>query len=395
MDQYTLSSNLKKVAFGLMGVGVIALVLAIIGLGDEHGSTRLWSNILINGFFFFTIAAAATFFLAIQHAAEAGWATVLKRIFEAVGSYMPVGAIFLLLVFIASSLHFNHIYHWMDADAVAHDEILQKKSAYLNLPFWWIRTLAYIVVWIWYLMTMKKLSRREDEIGGTEIHFKNQRLSAIFLVFFGYTSSTAAWDWIMSIDAHWFSTLFGWYVFSGMWVSAMIAITLIVIYLKSQGYLEKVNQYHIQDLGKWMFAISCLWTYLWFSQFMLIWYANIPEEVTYFIARFQDYKFLYFFMIAGNFFLPFFMLMDKENKRNKGLLAVVGLVIFFFHYLDVFMLVTPGVSKSHWHFGFIEIGMFLGFLGLFIFVVFNSLSKAPIMVKNHPFLDESLHFEQN
>lgn len=395
MDQYTFSSGLKKFAFGLMGLGLIALVIALLGLGDEHGSTRLWSNILINGFYFFTIAAAATFFMAIQHAAEAGWATVLKRVFEAVGSYMPIGSIFLILVFIGATMHWNHIYHWMDGDAVAHDEMLQKKSAYLNVPFFWIRTLAYIGVWSWYLMTMKKLSRQEDELGGTGIHFKNQKISAIFLVFFGYTSSTASWDWIMSIDAHWFSTLFGWYVFSGMWVSAMIAITLIVLYLKGQGYLEQVNQYHLQDLGKWMFAISCLWTYLWFSQFMLIWYADIPEEVTYFIARFQDYKFIYFFMVLANFILPFFMLMDKENKRNKGWLAVVGTIIFFFHYLDVFLLVTPGVSKADWHFGFIEIGMFLGFAGLFIFVVFNALSKAPLMVKNHPFLDESIHFHQN
>jgi hypothetical protein len=398
MDQYIFSSGLKKLSFGLMGVGLIALVVAIMGLGGEHAheaETRLWSNILINGFFFFSIAAAATFFMALQHAAEAGWATIFKRIFEAVGSYMPIGAIFLIIVFIGGSLHLNHLYHWMDPEAVAHDEFLQKKSAYLNLPFFWFRTLAYIGVWSWFMIVMKKLSRQEDEVGGYEIHKKNQRLSAIFLVYFGYTSSTAAWDWIMSIDAHWFSTLFGWYVFSGMWVSAMIAITLIVIYLKGQGYLKQVNQYHMQDLGKWMFGISCLWTYLWFSQFMLIWYANIPEEVTYFIARFEDYKFIYFIMIGANFIIPFFLLMDKENKRDKGWLAVVGTIIFFFHWLDVYLLVTPGTMKDHWHFGFVEIGMFLGFIGLFIFVVFNALSKAPLVVKKHPFLDESIHFQQN
>lgn len=398
MDQYTFSSGLKKFSFLLMGIGVIALIIAIMGLGGEeghHGSTRLWSNLLINGFFFFTIAAAATFFMAVQHAAEAGWATLIKRIWEAMGSFMPVGALVLIIVFAASSLHFNHLYHWMDADAVAHDPILQKKSGYLNLPFFWIRTLAYMGVWIWFMMTMKKLSRQEDEIGGTDIHFKNQRYSAIFLVFFGFTSSSAAWDWIMSIDAHWFSTLFGWYVFSGMWISAMVATTLIIIHLKGKGYLPQINENHMQDLGKWMFAISCLWTYLWFSQFMLIWYANIPEETTYFIARFADYKFLYFFMIIINFVFPFIFLMDKDHKRNSGWLSVIGTIIFFFHWVDVFMLVTPGTMKSHWHFGFVEIGMFLGFLGLFIFVVFNALTKAPLVVKNHPFLDESIHFHQN
>jgi hypothetical protein len=188
--------------------------------------------------------------MAVQHAAEAAWATVLKRIFEAIGSYMQIGAIFLGIVWIASSLHFNHLYHWMDADAVAADEILQRKSAYLNIPFFWIRTILYIGVWIWFWKTMRKLSIQEDDLGGTEIHYKNQRLSAIFLVFFGFTSSSAAWDWIMSIDAHWFSTLFGWYVFSGMWISAMVVTTLMIIYLKGQGYLPKVNESHLQDLGK-------------------------------------------------------------------------------------------------------------------------------------------------
>ena len=199
----------------------------------------------------------------------------------------------------------------------------------------------------------------------------------------------------MSIDAHWFSTLFGWYVFSGIWISSLVFMTLLIIWLKTKGYLPKVNENHIHDMGKWIFGVSCLWTYLWFSQFMLIWYANIPEEIVYFKARFDDYKILYFGMIIVNFVFPFFGLMDKDNKRSMGWVGTIGVIIFITHWFDVYMMVTPGVMKDHWHFGGIEIGLFLGFLGLFLFIVLNTLSKAPLIVKNHPFLDECIHLEQN
>ncbi|MBL4624786.1 MAG: quinol:cytochrome C oxidoreductase [Flavobacteriales bacterium] len=380
-----------------MGIGLIALIYAIFNMmgapeGDHTASARLWSNLLVCGFFFIGIAVAALFFLALQHAAEAGWATMFKRVFEATSSYLYVGSAILVVVFLFGG---HDLYHWMHADAVEHDALLAHKSAYLNPTFFWIRTIVYLGVWMFFMYLFRKLSLEEDEIGGTEIHFKNQKYAAIFLVFFGYSSSTASWDWIMSIDAHWFSTLFGWYVFSGIWISSLVFMTLLITWLKGKGYLPKVNENHIHDMGKWIFGVSCLWTYLWFSQFMLIWYANIPEEIVYFKARFDDYKVLYFGMIIINFVFPFFGLMDKSNKRNMGWVATIGVIIFITHWLDVYMMVTPGVMKDHWHFGGIEIGIFLGFLGLFLYTVLNTLSKSPLVVKNHPFLEECIHLEQN
>src|SRR5690606_5969387 len=177
-----------------------------------------------------------------------------------------------------------------DPNSPHYDKIIAGKEAYLNQPFFWARTLVYLGVWTWFTMRFRKRSLLEDEVGGTDIHFKNVRDAAIFLVFFGFTSSTAAWDWIMSIDTHWFSTLFGWYVFSGMWISGMVVVTLLALYLRDKGLLPNLNDSHVHDLGKWVFAISFLWTYLFFSQFMLIWYSNIPEEVTYFEARIDHYK---------------------------------------------------------------------------------------------------------
>ena len=195
----------------------------------------------------------------------------------------------------------------------------------------------------------------------------------------------------MSIDTHWFSTMFGWYCFSGMWVSVMIVAVVLVQYLKRNGYLKEVNSSHIHDLGKWMFAISCLWSYIWFSQFMLIWYSDIPEEVTYYVTRFEDYKLVYLGTFAMNFFLPFFVLMSRDAKRNGIFLVPIALIIFVGHWLDVLIMVLPGTMFDHGHVGAVEIGMFLTFLGIFIYTILTSLSKAPLQTKNHPMYDESLH----
>jgi hypothetical protein len=220
---------------------------------------------------------------------------------------------------------------------------------------------------------------------------KSQSLSAYFLVFFAVTSSTSAWDWIMSIDTHWFSTLFGWYTFAGFFVSALTVITLLVLHLKSKGLLPEVNDNHIHDLGKFMFAFSVFWTYLWFSQFMLIWYSNIPEEVTYYMDRFENYKFLFIFNLFLNFFFPFLVLMKRASKRNFALLKVVGVVILIGHWSDNFVMITPGVLKDHWYLGWVEIGTMLGFLGLFGFVILRKLASRPVDNPTHIFYEESVH----
>ena len=233
----------------------------------------------------------------------------------------------------------------------------------------------------------------EDKIGGTEIHFKNYKKGALFLVFFAVFSSTSSWDWLMSIDVHWFSTLYGWYVFAGMWCSAMVVLVLLALYLKKLGYLPKVNESHIHDIGKWTFATSFLWSYLWFSQFMLIWYANIPEETTYYITRFEDFQVLYFTMFLINFAFPMLLLMSRDAKRHAGILTFVGLVILAGHWLDVYIMVAGGSLGGNACIGLIEIGMALLLGGAFIRIILINLTKAPLTPVNHPFLDESIHHE--
>ena len=364
----------------------------------DKGNRRFWSNLLVNGFFFFGIALGALFYLALHYATESGWGVVLLRIFEGIMSTMPIGIAVLLIVFIAGTFGGHHIYPWMDPEYTdpnsSHfDPIIYGKRAYLNLPFFWIRVVAYFTTFYLFLRWFKNKSRQEDKEGGTESHFKMYRRGALFLVFFAVFSSTMAWDFIMSIDTHWFSTLFGWYVFSGIWLSGMIMVMMITLYLRKSGYLPFVNESHIHDVGKWMFALSFLWSYLWFSQFMLIWYSNIPEEVIYFTQRIENYKLLFFGTFIVNFFFPMVFFMSRDTKRSAGYLIVIGLLIFIGHWFDVFNMVMPGTLFDQWELGLLELGMFMLFLGTFVYTVLRAISKAPLLQKNHPYLEESKHHE--
>ncbi len=387
---------------------ILTLVLIIVGLlftgigiaveaGHDHGhhlGQRLAGNLLIDSFFFFGIGLGSLFFLALQYATETGWYASVKRVIEAVAGYLPVGIILMVVSLLVITLQDGaHIYLWMDAKKVAEDEIIQGKSAYLNKGFFWLRTVVYLAVYFIYWRGFRKRSLLEDEVGGTDIHFTNYKKSAVFLVFFAVFSSTSAWDWIMSIDVHWFSTLFGWYVFAGMWCTTMVVLVTTTLYLKKKGYLPNVNESHVHDLGKWTFATSFLWSYLWFSQFMLIWYANIPEETTYYLTRIKDFNFLYFGMFLINFAFPMILLMSRDAKRHAGILTFVGVIIMFGHWVDVYLMVMAGSMGNKAYIGFIEIGLLLAVLGLFLKVILKNLTKAPLSVVNHPFLDESIHHD--
>lgn len=384
----------------LMVVGVVFTGLGVACELSSHESNlaqRFLANLLVDGFFFFGIGLGALFFLALVYATETAWYVAIKRIVESVAMYIPYGAgILLLALLIITFLDGAHIYMWMDSshtdiNSPHYDFLIDKKSAYMNKIFFWIRTLMYIGIYILFLRGFRNRSLQEDEIGGTDIHFKNYRKGATFLVFFAVFSTTSAWDWIMSIDIHWFSTLFGWYVFSGIWVSAMVTLVVLTLYLKHKGHLPHVNDSHIHDITTWMFAISFLWSYLWFSQFMLIWYSNIPEEVTYYLTRKEHFKVLYFGMFFINFVFPMLILMSRDAKRTPYVIIFVGLVIFFGHWMDVYIMVMAGSMGEHAKLGFLEIGMLLAVFGFFIRVILTNLTKAPLMVKNHPYLDESLH----
>jgi hypothetical protein len=388
---YTVAKNTKLISYALIAIGLIATVLGFIN--DTH---RAWTSLLINNYFFLAISAFAIFFVALQYVSEAAWAVPFKRVAEGISSYFIVGGAVILLIIVAGGMHWNHIWHWMETgitnpEAENYDAIIAGKKAYLNLPFFFIRAAVYIFGWWYASKRLIALSRKEDTEGGLSSHKRSITISAIFIGFFGYTSSMMAWDWIMSIDSHWFSTLFGWFVFSSMGVTGFTMIAIMSIYLKRKGYLEYVNENHIHDLAKWIFSFSVLWTYMWFSQFMLIWYSNIPEEVTYYLARWDNYNFLFWITSVINFIFPLLILMSRDGKRNFNYIVTVGVIVLLGHWFNIYLLIAPGTIGEHWNIGYIEIGMFMSFLGLFLLVVHNALTKAPLFVKNHPYADESIH----
>ena len=361
-------------------------------------ANRPWSALYVAAFFFMMISLGILAFYAIQIASQAGWSPVLFRVMEGMTSYLLPGA--LIVLGIAAASHYighNNIFMWMDPEVTNpesehYDKLIDGKSSFLNVPWFIIRGLIFIAGWSLYRHFSRKFSIAQDTAEDSSNFKKAFRIAAGFLVFFIYTESMMSWDWIMRVDPHWFRTLFGWYVFASMFVSGITVLSLITIYLKSRNYLEFVNEKHLHDVAKFMFAFSIFWTYLWFSQFMLIWYSNIPEEVTYFVTRFSDYKLPFLGMVVMNFVFPILMLMNADYKRIPWFVVMTGLVILVGHYIDIFVMIMPATVGDRWFIGIPEISSILLFAGLFILVVFTALTKAPLLVKGYPFRKESEHF---
>jgi hypothetical protein len=222
--------------------------------------------------------------------------------------------------------------------------------------------------------------------------WNNTVWAAMYMIIFALTvMSSIPWFWLMSIDAHWYSTMFSWYTFASSWVAGVSLILIFVVYLKNLGYLELTNEEHIHDLGKFMFAFSVFWTYLWYSQFMLIWYANIPEETIYFKPRFQGvYRGIFFLNLIINFLAPLLILMRRGSKRNYTTITLMAVLIIFGHWLDFFQMVHPAISPKHVPVMFLDFGIALGFVGLIMFFTARVLSKNSLLAKNHPFVKESI-----
>ena len=441
---YTISNRLRIGAIVLMVVGALAMTYSFVtmpetveeakemvashddGHGDAHGAeasevggedhgaavddhgeghdashdehllqqlrNRPWAALYVAAFFFMMIALGVLAFYAIQRAAQAGWSPLLFRVMEGITAYLVPGGIIVFVILVLSVLHMNHLFIWMDPDIVANDHILQGKSGYLNPTFFLIRAVIFLGGWILYREYSRKLSLQQDESDDNSNFKLNFRISAAFLVFYLISESIMSWDWLMSVEPHWFSTLFGWYTFAGMIVSGITVIAMVTIYLKSKGELPDVNDSHIHDLAKFMFGFCIFWTYLWFSQFMLIWYSNIPEEVTYFVQRIEDYKLPFFGMVAMNFVLPFLLLMNSDYKRINWFVIMAGIIILIGHYIDIFTMIMPSTVGDQWYIGIPELGAVMFFAGFFIFWVFRALSSAPLQPKRNPFIEESRHF---
>lgn len=352
-----------------------------------------WAAVYVAALFFFLISLGVLAFYAIQNAAQAGWSPVLFRVMEGITGYLIWGAAIVFALLVAGVLHWHHLFIWMDPKVVEADHLIKGKSGFLNGPFFLARAAIFMGGWIWYRYYSRRQSLAQDEASDNLPYKKAFKGAASFLVFFIITESIMSWDWIMSVDPHWYSTLFGWYVFASFFVSGITTIALITLYLKSKGYLEYVNTSHIHDLAKFMFGISIFWTYLWFSQFMLMWYADIPEEVTYFKMRIENYNLPFFGMVALNFVFPVLILVNSDFKRLSWIITIAGTIILVGHYIDFYNMIMPATVGDQWFIGAGEIGAILFFLGLFIFIVFSTLTKQPLLAKRNPYIEESKHFQ--
>ncbi len=399
--QFEMPSKTRTWSLALIGAGALALIIGLVTKGmssDEEEKAVFWGTLMYNSIYFTLICNASMFFICATTLAMGAWQMTFRRVPEAISAMVKIfGPINLLILFYVVIIdHNHHIYHWLDEKAKV-DPILKGKLGFLNPSFFMIWTVLAIGLWIVLGMRMRKLSSECDEApmdaeAGKSFIWRNTVTASLFIVWFALTvASTVPWLWLMSIDAHWYSTMYSWYTFASSFVSGMALVALWVIFLKNKGYLEYTNEEHLHDIGKFMFAFSVFWTYLWFSQYMLIWYGNIPEETVYFKHRVQGaYKGIFFLNIIINFICPLLILMKRGAKRNYTLVTFMAVLIIFGHWVDFYQMVLGSVSKEHVTMGWLDFGIAALFVGLIIFFVGKELAKKPLVAKYHPFLKESV-----
>ncbi|MBT8190291.1 MAG: hypothetical protein HKN67_00330 [Saprospiraceae bacterium] len=437
------SKNKMWLTIGML-VGVLCLGWTYF-MADDALHTRFWSNFLHNAVFFTGIALMGGFFMSASITAWAGWYVNFKRVWESFSLFLLVGLGLMGIIALGVFFGWHHLYHWMDTSLLDpanehYDKILAGKAGFLNKYWYLFGTVILIGIWLFIVSKIRSLSLSEDQGQASDFgqHRKIRIWAAAFLPLAGFGSAAMIWQWIMSVDAHWYSTLFGWYTGASWFVSMICLTILVLLYLKSKGYYQSVSTEHFHDLGKFLFAFSIFWTYLWFSQYMLIWYANVGEETIYFKERLTNYKGLFYINLLINFVAPFLILMRNDTKRKMGSLGFTAGLVLFGHWLDFFLMIKPGVlhtaheSVGHGHAaehhgeavtghgheggheiaeaaahhvgehassfemgfsmpGLLELGTFIGFLCLFLFFVFNTLSKTKLVGENDPYLEESIH----
>ncbi len=382
--KFQLSERLHK---NLLGVTAIGLLVSAIGL--IVAPERAWPNILLANYYLMGLGLAGAIFIALLYVSNAGWATAIRRVPEAMTAALPVSAV----IMIAILFGIHTLYEWSHESVVAHDRILQAKSGWLDVPFFIVRTLVYMGVWLVLTYAIVHISRKQDMDGDVKLTFRNRKLSAAFLVVFAFTFTLASMDWIMSLQPHWFSTIFGIYNFCGLFLNGLATITVIVILLRRWGPLGKVvNESHLHDLGKLVFAFSTFWMYIWFSQYILIWYANIPEEVRFYTAREQGGWLLFTILnVVFNWFIPFVTLLPIWAKRSEGLLLRICLIIMIGHWVDLFWMILPPFMEGSPTVFLWEIGPMVAAVAGFFFLTFRALAKHNLLPVKDPMLGESLH----
>lgn len=380
-----LPSAFKKFAYGLTIIGLLLVLIAYIS-----EPTRSAFNNIILLMFVTSIGLGSLFLVAIEYLSGAVWSTPFRRVAEILASTL------LILPILAIPIYFNlhDIYHWMHHEAVMTDELLKSKAPYLNQTFFTIRILIYFIVWILFYWILTRNSRKQDKNKDQKLTKINIRLSALFLPFFGITITFSAIDWLMSLEPHWFSTIFGVYYFAGTFLSALAFITFLVVYFHEKGmFVSGIVSDHYYSFGALLYGFVNFWAYIAFSQFLLIWYANLPEETFWFLNRWEGSWLVFsIIFIFIHFLIPFFALVSQPAKTNASRLKFMSIWILIAHFLDIYWLVMPTFSPDGILFSWIEIGFLLLAFGLIMIVFLISADKQNLMPIGDPKLKRGINF---
>lgn len=372
----------RYILFALLFAGATTIAIS----AATHWQ-QLWPAILLNAFYLLSLSLGAAVFISIQYVANAGWSAVLRRVPEALVRCLPLAALAMLTVFFGR----HEIYEWTHAAVMESEPVLRAKSAFLNTPFFFARMGVMLCLWLALTRLLVRDSIKQDEDGLLEHTARSKRVAAIFLVVFGVTFSLASFDWLMSIEPAFYSTIYGFYNFAGLFTAGIAAITLLVIALRGRGLLLQVSEEHLHNLGKLLFGFSTFWAYLWLSQYLLIYYTNIPEETIYYLKRTATPGWLALFIanLALNWFLPFVLLMARAAKRSAGLLAAAAIILLIGRWLDLYMLIFPAYGGS----GALapaQLALFAGFIAAFLLLFVYYLNKAALLPALDPYYEESL-----
>jgi hypothetical protein len=378
--QFSAGEKLLKRLRLMQAAGIVLVAVGFVGNGE-----RSWLMLLLFSYLLIGMSLAGAVFIALHYVIGAAWSTAVRRIAEAMAILLPIGGGGVLAVLF---LH-PGVYPW-----TAMQDLPAFKQVWLSIGFFRIRAIFYLLVWTAFIWALLRSSRRQDGDSDVAHTRSNTRVSAAFLVVFGITFWLASYDWIMSLEPDWASTLFGMYNFAGMFLAGLAVLSLLTIYLRGrQPMAGIIVSQHLHDLGKLVFAFSTFWMYLWFSQYMLVWYANIPEETVYFVRRWQGaWAPLFLLNVALNWVVPFLVLLPRTNKQNPGILAKVCLVVLAGRFLDLWLMVAPPFQAGRPQFGFAEIGFLLLAVGAFGMGFFAMFGRAPAVPVGDPRLAESLHY---
>jgi hypothetical protein len=374
-------------------IGVVLAVLggvgcAVLGMGNPKQFFFSW---LVSFLFFLSLALGALFFVLIQYAAQGGWGIVVRRIGETVFATIPVMAALSVPVF----LGLHDLYEWSHHEAVEHDALLRWKTPYLNVPFFLIRALLYFGVWSFIAILYYRGSRGQDTTGDPRVSARLRRLAGPSLIVMALTSSFASIDWIMSLTPHWYSTIFGVYFFAGSFVGFIALLSVVVVAMRGAGLLDTViSAEHLHDIGKFLFAFTAFWAYIAFSQFFLMWYANMPEETIWYKARIEgSWMQVSLFLIVGHFVAPFLYLMGRDVKRNGVTLALGGGWVLAMHFVDLYWQVMPTLHPHGLSPSILDVAAFLAVGGCFAAAVGWLMRRQALVPVRDPRLAESLAFE--